>query len=127
MTAMSIKEEMPLLARHEGEWHGTYTFVDRDCKVIDRHESVLHCTFPTEGEFPYHQTNHYRWPDGREEVIQFPASYKDGKIYFDTERIKGYCWEVDDRVMVLTWNYQKDPTVTLYELIHLDPSGTSRS
>ena len=124
---MGIREEMPLLARHEGEWHGTYTFVDRDGNIIDRHRSAITCAFPKSGEFPYFQINHYTWDDGREEHIEFPATYRDRNIWFDTERIKGHCWEVDDRVIVLTWVYQKDPSVSLYELIHLDASGTNRS
>ena len=124
---MGIKEEMPLLARHEGEWEGTYTFIDREGKVIDKHRSHLKCAFPTVGEFPYHQTNSYTWDDGKTEVIEFPASYKDGKLWFDTERINGACWEVDDHCIVLHWIYVADPTITLYELIHLDDSGNNRT
>jgi hypothetical protein len=124
---MSIKEEMPLLARHEGEWHGTYTFVDREGTIIDQHRSVLHNTFPEDGSAPYFQTNDYTWDDGREEHLEFPASYADGKIHFLTDRMDGYAWEIDDHCIVLTWRYVKDPTVTLYELIHLDDSGTNRT
>lgn len=124
---MSLRDEMPLLARHEGDWHGTYTFVDREGTIIDKHRSELRCTFPSDGPYPYHQTNHYTWDDGREETIQFPATYRDGKLWFDTERIKGYCWEVDDHAIVLTWQYAKDPSISLYELILLDDSGTKRT
>jgi len=123
----TIKQEMPLLARHEGEWEGTYTFIDREGKILDRHRSHLTCAFPEEGEFPYLQTNVYTWDDGKTEEIHFPGMYKDGKLYFDTERINGFCWEIDDRVIVLTWVYQADPSVTLYELIHLDDSGKNRA
>jgi hypothetical protein len=124
---MGIKEEMPLLARHEGEWHGTYTFIDRSNNVTDQHRSVLNCTFPDDPERPYFQTNHYYWDDGKEEHIEFPATYKDRRIYFDTERIEGFCWEIDDHVIILHWIYKADPTVTLYELIHLDDTGTNRT
>lgn len=124
---MGIKEEMPLLARHEGEWHGTYTFIDANANVIDRHRSVLNCTFPDDPATPYFQTNHYYWDDGREEHIEFPATYRDRKIFFDTERIDGFCWEADEHVIVLHWIYKADPTITLYELIHLDDSGTNRT
>lgn len=123
---MGIREEMPLLARHEGEWHGTYTHVDAHGNVTDRHESVLQCMFPSEGP-PYFQTNRYRWPDGREELIEFPASYADRKLLFDTDRISGHCWEVDGRCIVLTWNYKQMEGVYLYELIHLDDSGKNRT
>lgn len=124
---MSIKDEMPLLARHEGEWHGTYTFVDDAGKILDKHSSIVVCSFPEEGEWPYFQTNRYRWSDGRDQLIEFPASYKDGKIYFDTERINGYAWEVDERTIVLTWRYVANPQEYLYEMIQLDDSGTHRT
>lgn len=124
---MGIREEMPLLARHEGEWHGTYTVIDTEGNILDRHRSVLNCTFPTDGSVPYHQTNHYYWDDGREEHIEFPANYADGKLIFDTERIDGFCWEADEHVIVLHWIYKADPSVTLYELIHLDDTNTNRT
>lgn len=122
-----IKQEMPLLSRHEGTWKGTYTFVDRDSKIIDQHESTLECTFPEGGNTPYFQRNSYRWPDGRTEVVEFPGTVKDGKLYFDTDRIDGVCWEVDDRCIVLHWVYKSDRSVTLYELIYLDDSGNNRT
>ena len=124
---MSIREEMPLLARHEGEWRGTYTFLDLEAKVLDKHDSVVTCAFPSEGKFPYFQTNRYTWSDGREQVIEFPASYADGKIFFKTDRIDGYAWEVDDKTIVLTWRYMTDPQEYLYEMIQLDEAGTHRS
>jgi hypothetical protein len=124
---MSIKQEMPLLARHEGEWHGTYTFVDREGNIIDQHRSVVHNTFPAEGSHPYFQTNDYAWDDGREEHLEFPATYADRKIFFRTDRMDGFAWEVDDHCIVLTWHYIADPTVTLYELIYLDNTGTNRT
>ena len=125
---MSIKDEMPLLARHEGEWEGTYTFIDRDGNVTDRHRSHLTCAFPADGgEFPYQQTNHYEWDDGRTETINFPARYADKKIHFDTDRINGSAWEVDENAIVLTWVYKAQAGITLYELINLSPDGDHRA
>lgn len=124
---MGIREEMPLLARHEGQWAGTYTVIDRAGAIIDKHASHLTCRFPTEGEFPYHQTNTYTWDDGRTETIEFPAMYANGRLIFDTERIDGFCWEVDEHCIVLHWIYKADTSVTLYELIHLDDKGDNRT
>jgi hypothetical protein len=124
---MGIREEMPLLARHEGKWAGTYKFVDPSGKIIDEHRSELTCSFPTDGEYPYWQTNHYTWDDGREETIEFPATYANGKLFFDTDRIDGFCWEVDENAIVLHWIYKQDKSITLYELILLDASGNNRT
>lgn len=129
MTAATInlREAMPVLARHEGEWKGTYTFIDPANKIIDHHEAHLSNTFPDSGDFPYHQTNRYRWEDGKTEVIEFPATFENGKLHFDTDRIIGDAWEVDDRCIVLHWNYKADPSVYLYELIHIDDTGNHRT
>lgn len=135
---MGIRDEMPLLARHEGQWEGTYRFVDPAGETIDVHEARLTNTMPDgDGPFPelteahadwdYFQVNEYRWPDGREERLEFPATYADGAIHFDTDRMKGHAWEVDGNCIVLTWIYKEDPTVSLYELIHLDESGNHRT
>lgn len=124
---MGIREEMPLLARHDGEWEGTYTFIGRDGTVIDHHRSHLSCRFPDDPEFPYHQVNHYTWDDGREETIEFPARYADGAIHFDTDRIRGRAWEIDDSTIVLNWVYKAQEGITLYEMINLSPDGNDRA
>lgn len=125
---MGIREGMPLLARHEGEWEGTYTYVDNDGRVIDRHASHLTCTITPDGN--YHQVNRYAWPDGRREQHDFPATYQDApspRIVFDTERIAGHAWQVDERTIVLTWSYKTDPENYLYEMIQLSADGKHRA
>jgi hypothetical protein len=83
----SIREEMPILARHEGDWIGTYTVVDLQGNICDRHKSHLTCEFPDEGSFHYYQTNRYTWSDGKKEEHKFPGIYRDKALWFDTERI----------------------------------------
>lgn len=124
---MGIREDMPLLARHEGDWAGTYTWVDQDGNITDQHTSLLHCTFPADGEYPYFQVNNYTWPDGRSERHEFPATYKDKQIWWDTDRIHGRAWEVDENTVCLTWTRKDDPNGFFYEMIQLDKSGTNRS
>ena len=53
---------MPLLARHEGVWDGTYTYFNDRNEKIDEHASRLLCRITGDDETPYHQTNHYTWP-----------------------------------------------------------------
>ena len=38
---MGIKEDMPLLARHEGVWEGSYTYFNAANEKIDRVDVVL--------------------------------------------------------------------------------------
>ena len=120
-----IREGMPLLARHEGVWEGIYRHVDAHGELIDEHASRLTCSFPDEGG--YQQTNRYTWADGRVEEIQFPATYRDGRIWFDTDRIVGSAWEIDARTVVLHWSYKENPAGYLYEMIQLSDCGRHRA
>ncbi|MFM2044955.1 MAG: hypothetical protein RLY86_3531 [Pseudomonadota bacterium] len=124
--ADTIKTGMPLLARHAGEWEGVYTHVDTDNVVIDRHRSHLTCTFPEDGPYAYMQVNRYAWDDGRTEVNEFPATYRDGRIWWDTPRITGYAWEVDPRTICLYWQRKDMEGWYLYEMIQLSACGTKR-
>jgi hypothetical protein len=123
---MAIRHEMPVLARHEGEWEGEYIHVDAQNAVIDRHRSHLQCRFPEDGPFAYHQINTYRWDDGRSEELHFPATYADGQIHWDTDRIVGRAWEVDERTVMLTWMRKGEPGTYLYEMIQLSADGNHR-
>ncbi|WP_232307639.1 DUF3598 domain-containing protein [Sphingobium chungbukense] len=121
---------MPLLARHEGVWDGVYTYYNAAGEKIDEHKSRLFCRFPEGGEFPYHQTNHYLWDDGRTEVRDFPAAYRDKRVWWDNELIKGWAAEVGldeyNRTVMLYWQRQGDPSLYLYEMIQLADDGLTR-
>ncbi len=123
----NIRLEMPVLARHQGEWSGTYTVVDITGKIIDQHDSYLSCQFPENSPYSYYQINHYTWSNGKEEEHNFPATYKDKKIWFDTERIEGQAWEVDDSTVMLYFSYKQFPTMYLYEMIYISPDNNHRA
>ncbi|XBQ16650.1 MAG: DUF3598 family protein [Oceanicaulis sp.] len=121
-----IRWRMPVLARHEGEWKGVYTYVDIEGKELDRHDSHLICRFPEDGEWDYHQTNRYSWADGKSEEHVFPATYAEGRIWWDTERIEGCAWEIDARTVCLTWVRKDLPGEYLYEMIQISQDGNKR-
>jgi len=127
---MGIRENMPLLARHEGVWDGVYSYYNAAGEKIDEHKSRLICRFPAEGEYPYHQTNHYTWADGRTESREFPATYSDNRIWWDNDLIKGWAAEVPldeyNRTVMLYWQRQGDPALYLYEMIQISEDGRSR-
>jgi hypothetical protein len=56
---------MPILARHKGEWAGTYTVVDNTGKILDQHDCYLSCQFPENSPFSYYQINRYIWSNGK--------------------------------------------------------------
>ena len=80
-----------------------------------------------DGSHDYFQTNTYTWADGKKEVFSFPAAYRDGKIWFDTERIHGWAWEIDEVSIVLTWQRKDLPGACLYEMIQLSQDGQHRT
>ena len=127
---MGIREDMPLLAKHEGVWDGTYTYFDANDREIDRHKSRLFCRFLDSGPSPYHQTNYYTWNDGRTDIREFPAEYRDKRVWWDNELIKGWAAEVGldeyNRTVMLYWQRQGDPSLYLYEMIQLADTGVDR-
>lgn len=127
---MGIREDMPLLARHEGVWQGTYRYYDQAGEKVDEHRSTLLCRIPESGPYAYHQTNHYDWSDGRTEVREFPAAYRERRIWWDNDLIKGWAAEVPldekNRTIMLYWHRQDDPELYLYEMIQLADDGQTR-
>ncbi len=123
----NIKEEMPVLARHEGEWVGTYILIDLEGNILDKHNSHLICQFPEDARYPYYQINKYTWSDGKHEEHQFPAAYRDKKIWFDLERMQGNAWEADESTIILTFSYKAMPGTYLYEMIQISPCNNHRA
>lgn len=123
----NIREGMPVLTRHEGDWVGTYTLVDLEGNILDKHESHLTCQFPTDADYSYYQTNRYTWSNGKQEEYQFPGIYQDKKLLFDTERLLGHAWEVDDSTVILYFSYKGVPDMYLYEMIQISACSNYRA
>jgi len=125
---MSLREDMPLLARHEGVWDGFYRYFDIHGNKIDEHKSRLICRVIDEDD--YHQTNYYFWEDGKKESRDFPANVKDKRLWFYTE-IDGWAAEVpldkNSRTMMLHWTRANEPGMYLYEMIQLSDCGRYRA
>lgn len=125
---MSIRETLPLLARHEGVWDGYYRFYDPDGNKTDEHKSRLLCRLPDDET--YHQTNLYRWADGKRETRDFPTRVEGRRLIFFTE-IDGWAAAVDldtfQRTMMLNWTRKDDPDLYLYEMIQISDCGTARA
>jgi hypothetical protein len=130
MTSNELKRIMPLLARHEGVWDGVYRHFDAESQKVDEHRSRLLCRFPDEGP-PYHQTNYYKWDDGRTETRDFPAAVKDGRLHWNNDLIQGWAADVplDDfkRTTMLHWVRTGEPDLYLYEMIQLSDDTLARA
>ncbi|MBY0423783.1 MAG: hypothetical protein K2Q06_15875, partial [Parvularculaceae bacterium] len=86
--------------------------------------------FPKSGPYPYHQTNHYAWADGRREIRDFPADIRDGRIFWDNELITGWAADValDEfrRTTMLNWVRKGEADTYLYEMIQISDDGEVR-
>ncbi len=123
----NICDEMRVLARHEGDWIGTYILIDCIGNLLDRHQSHITCEFPADDPSKYYQINRYTWADGKQEEHRFPGTYYDKKLWFDTERIKGHAWEADDSTLILWFAYKNVPDFHLYEMIQISPCNNYRA
>ena len=105
MTSNELKKILPLLARHEGVWEGTYRFYNVQGDQIDEHASRLIC--------------------------RFPAMVEDGRLKWDNEFINGWACDValDDfnRTTMLNWTRTGEPDLYLYEMIQLSDDSLSRA
>lgn len=108
--------DFPVFKRHLGVWEGTYTLLDRDGRKLDHHKSRLE--IGRNGK-DYFQRNIYTWDDGRTQTLEFPGTFKDGRLWFDSPRLKGDAVEVGNDIIVLTWFYKDKPLDPLAELIRL--------
>lgn len=122
-----LAREMPALFAHEGLWDGTYRHVDADGTLIDQHRMRTRCEFPDSGDFAYIQHNHLIWPDGREQRLSFGGVFRDGKLWWDTDRFHGAGWETLDNVLMLTLHRKDEPGVRFTEMIQISDDGESRA
>lgn len=131
MAGFDIKTRFPLLARHEGVWDGWYRLYDAQGNKTDEHRSRLVCRFPDSGPYPYHQSNHYQWADGRTEIREFPALVQGDRIVFVSDLIEGWAADVGlderHRTTMLNWERKGEPGIYLYEMIQLSDDGQARS
>lgn len=118
---------MPNMIRHEGRWEGEYRHIDRDGSLVDFHRMTTRCEFPLEGEFAYIQYNVLRWDDGRSAERSFGGVFRDGLLWWDTDRFHGHGWETMDGIVMLRLDRKDEPGVRFTEMIELSDDGQSRA
>jgi hypothetical protein len=137
-TSAELRVLMPELCRHEGVWEGFYSYVTPDMTVVDRHFSRLICRVrDLGGRFPYDQTNISLWDDGRSLRMEYPATFRDGRIWFDDPIITGHFSEVpkDDTGLTIFGSWRWNDTsmipfpvkdMVMYEMIQSSACGRHR-
>lgn len=123
----SFAEAMPNMLRHAGNWEGIYRHVERDGTLIDTHRMRTFCEFPDDGEFAYIQHNVISWDDGRTVERSFGGAFRDGRLWWDTDRFVGHGWETDEGVVMLRLDRKDEPGVHFVEMISLSADGNTRA
>ena len=122
-----VHQHIPLLARHAGVWEGEYTHCSPDRSIQEQLLFRILVEFPEDGPVCYRQSSHYWWPDGRTQQLMYEGQYRDGRVVFDTGRIHGACWQVDDATIYLRFGFNDDPAGYVCEMIQLSPDGAHRA
>ena len=123
----SFAEAMPNMLRHAGEWEGIYRHVTHDFTLVDEHRMWTACEFPTDGPYAYIQSNRLLWADGRTDERSFPGVFRDGLLYWDTDRFTGTGWETRGGVVMLRLDRKDIPDAHFTEMIELSADGCSRA
>lgn len=88
---------LPALARQQGVWQGTFQRFDADGTLQDRFASTVVVRIEEEGGgLRYHQSNHYRWPDGSEQVLESYGEIRDGRIWVRNGQFEGWAMDLPD-------------------------------
>lgn len=120
---------MPLLARHEGVWAGTYRFISPQLDLLDQYDFRIRVSFPddSDGGRTYRQESHYTWPDGREQHLEFEALYTGNGVVELAGPLTGKMWELDDRTIYLNFAFADEPDVDVCEMIQLAANNVDRA
>lgn len=122
-----VFKAIPLLARHEGRWRGTYRFIRPDMSLIDQYDFEILVEFPTGEGCDYRQTSHYRWPNGKTQDVMFEGQCKGERLVWDTARISGAMWAVDETTLYLNFHMKQDPDLKVFEMIQLSSCSEKRA
>ncbi len=121
-----LQRLMPMFARHEGYWIGTYTHIKPDGELIDRHEIRIYAEFPDDESCDNRLNTHNIWPDGRETRARHDMHFRDGRLWFQGD-LNGSLWEVDDFSVYLRFGFKRDPSITVCEMIQISEDGQNRA
>ncbi len=118
---------MPLLAKQEGKWIGTYLHFSASGAKIDEHSSLVECVLSGNAADAFVQTNTYQWADGKSETLVMPAQWKKGELVWKNEPYSGKIWQADNATLLSHWHHTDQPGTYLYEVLHMTGSSKERS
>lgn len=137
--AAALKSKLPVMAKNEGVWAGTYRRYGSDGSLMNEFASRVVMRFRSDApeQEMYHQTNIYRFSDGKGQVIDSKGWFDGQRLNFGSDRdISG--WAADDLtdpngqtcllfMAVNTATPQLAKGTICYELVQLSAFGQYRA
>jgi hypothetical protein len=125
----SLREALPVLARHEGVWRGVFRRYGADGALMESFASEITTLFPAGAAVDYQQTNRYVRPGQADLVIQSEGVFDGERLRFENARVRG--WAMDDptdlnRRSVSLFLLYADGSTYVHETIQISDDGARR-
>lgn len=123
------------LIAQQGVWQGTFRRYDASGACCDSFASTIVVRLEERsGQVRYHQSNHYRWPDGSEQAFESEGEIREGRICFHNGQLEGWAMELPEAgaagdgssAAVLRMWSQEPGGAQLVELIQVSADGRRR-
>lgn len=108
---MTNRERLQQIA---GVWEGTYTHLTPNGQVVDQYASRQETRL--EGDNWYERII-YRWPDGREQTLDFRARFEGDQLIFDDPKFHGEFFRITNEISIFSYSWKDKPNVRIVETI----------
>lgn len=102
------------LRQAAGVWEGIYTHLTPEGQLIDQHASRQETRL--EGDQWYERII-YRWPDGRQQTLDFHARLEGDQLVFDDPQFHGQLFHVTDDISIFSYYWKDRPNNRVVETI----------
>ena len=125
----------PALMGQQGVWQGTFRRYDATGACCDTFASTIVVRIEArDAQLLYHQSNHYRWPDGSQQSFDSDGEIRYGQVWFRNGRFEGWAMALPEggaagdgssHTMLRMWSREPGGEQVL-ELIQVSPNGRRR-
>jgi len=123
------------LMAQQGVWQGSFRRYDCVGACYETFASTIVVRMEERsGQLHYHQSNHYRWPDGSEQTFDSEGEIRDGRVWFRNGQLEGWAMELPEgglagdgssAAVLRMWSREAGGAQQV-ELIQVSPDGWRR-
>jgi hypothetical protein len=127
LAAQDMAALIPVVARHQGTWEGTYRSLTPQLQLIDAWTFRIVVSLGQSAADAYRQHTTYRWPNGKTSETSFTAALVDGHLTWADARIKGTMHLLGPEAMLAEMQFTADPDGVIMEMARIAADGAARS